>query len=78
MRCRIAEIEIDFSADKVINHDVLARRTKSHRAVVLENVTGVLKFFQIALVKFGALALQIRSEIAADVRTFVPIESEPF
>src|SRR5438132_8533379 len=56
---------------------MLARRTKSQRALVLEDVTGVLKLFQIALVKIGALTLQIGSEIAADVRAFVPLQAQP-
>src|SRR5256885_15105941 len=77
MRVGIAEIEIDFSADQIIDNNMLARRTKPHRALVLENVTGVLKFFQVTLVEFGAFALQIRSEISATGRAFVPIKPEP-
>ena len=77
MRCGIAEIEIDFAAYDVVHNDVLAWRTKSQRALVFKDVTGILKFFQVALVKFCAFALQIRSEIAADVRAFVPLEAEP-
>ena len=41
-------------------------------------MTCILKFFEVALVQFRALTLQIRSEIAADVRTFVPVQAEPF
>ena len=77
MRRRIGEIEIDFAAHDVVDDDVLARRTKSQRTLVFEDVTGILKFLQVALVKFCALTLQIRSEIAADVRTFVPIQAQP-
>src|SRR5439155_19117696 len=77
-RCRVTEVEIDFAAYDVIHDDVLARRTKSQRALVLEDVTGVLEFFQVALVKRCAFALQIGSVIAADMRTFVPVEAQPF
>ena len=74
MRRRIAEIEIDSAAHDVVHDDVLARRPKSQRALVFENVTGVLKFFQVTLVKFSAFALQIRSEIPTDLRAFIPID----
>src|SRR5215216_834683 len=78
MRGRIAEIEVDPPAHHVIDYHVLARRSKPHRALILENVTGILKFFQVTLVEIGAFALQIRSEIAADMRSFVPIQTQPF
>jgi hypothetical protein len=78
MRRRIAEIEINLAAHDVVHNDVLARRTKSQRALVLEDVTGILKFFQIALVKFRSLTLQIRSVIAARMLAFVPIQTQPF
>src|SRR5207247_9776524 len=78
MRCGIAEIEIDFAAYDVVHNDVLAWRTKSQRALVFKDVTGILKFFQVTLVKFCALALQIRTKLAANMRPFVPIQAEPF
>ena len=53
----IGEIEIDFAADKIIDNDVLARRTKSERARVLKDMTGVLQLFQIALVKISVRSL---------------------
>ena len=74
----IAEIEIDSAGDDVVYDDVFARRPESQRALVLENVTGVLKFIQVTLVEFCALALQVRSVVAADMRTFVPVQAEPF
>src|SRR5205814_2036691 len=73
----ICEIEIDFAADDVIDHHVLTRRAKTERARVFENMAGVLKLFQIPLVNIRSLALQIRSEISAHMRTFIPIEAEP-
>src|SRR5437870_4363478 len=78
MRGRIREIEIDSTAYDVIDHDVLARRTKSQRSLIFKNMAGVLKLFQVTLVKISALTLHIRSEIAADVRSFVPIQAQPF
>src|SRR5262249_57897083 len=45
--------------------------------LILEDVTGILKLLEIPLVKFGPLTLQVRSEIAADVRAFVPVQAEP-
>src|SRR6266851_9148808 len=77
VRSGIRQVEIDFAADDIINHDMLARRAKSQCALVFEDVTGILQLFQVALVKFGAFALQIRSKISADVRTLVPIQPEP-
>src|SRR5438045_4524190 len=76
MRRRIAKIEIDSAAHDVIHDDVLARRTKSQRALVLEDVTGILKLFQVALVTFRSLTLQVRSEFAARMRAFVPVEPQ--
>src|SRR4051812_28739687 len=60
----ITEIEIDLPADKIVDNDVLAWRAEAHRSLILENVAGVLKFLQIALVDAGPFALQIRTEIA--------------
>ena len=78
MRRGIGEIEIDFAANEIVHNHMLARRAKSKRALVFENVAGVLKFFQVAFVNVGALTLKIRTEIPADVRTFIPTNSEPF
>src|SRR5438876_12378477 len=77
MRCRIAEIEIDLAADEIVNHDVLPRRAKSQSSLIFEDMTSILKLVEVALVEFCALALQVRSEISAHMRTFVPIETEP-
>ena len=77
MRRRIAQIEIDSPAHDVIHDHVLARRAKSQRALVFENVTGILKFFQVTLIKFCAFALQIRAKLATNMRPFVPIQAEP-
>ena len=77
MRARVGEIEIDFAANEVVYNDVFARRTEPQCALVFENVPGFLKFFQIALINFSALALEIRSEVSADVRAFVPIHAQP-
>src|SRR4030095_11633611 len=40
-------------------------------------MAAVLKLLQVALVNICAVTLQIRAEISADMRTFVPIEAEP-
>jgi hypothetical protein len=77
VRSRIAKVEIDLAAHNVVHEHVFAWRTKSHRALVLEDVTGILKLLQVALVQLGSLTLQVRSEFAADVRTFVPIQAKP-
>src|ERR1700726_4227638 len=77
VRSGIRQVKIDFAANDIINHDVLARRTKSQRALIFEDVTGILQLFQVALVKFGPFALQIRSKISADVWTLIPIQPEP-
>src|SRR5947208_10222899 len=77
MRCGIAEIEIDPAADEIVNHDVLARRTKSQSSLIFEDMTSILKLVEVALVEFCALALQVRSEISAHMRAFIPIEAEP-
>src|SRR2546429_1665211 len=73
----ICEIEIDFAADDVIDHQVLTLRAKTDGARVFENMAGVLKLFQILLVNIRSFALQIWSEISAHMRTFIPIEAEP-
>src|ERR1700693_3434583 len=74
---RIREIEIDFAANEIVHDHMLARRTKSERALVFKDMACVLKLLQVALVNFSALTLKIRAEIPADVRTFVPINSQP-
>ena len=52
MRARIGEIEIDLAADEIVDNDVLARRTEAQRALVFENVAGVLKFLSDSARKF--------------------------
>ena len=77
VRRRIREIKIDFTAHDVIDDDVLAWRTESQGALILENVTGILKLLQVALVKFRPLTLQIRSVIAARMGALVPVQAQP-
>src|SRR5260370_28547568 len=78
MRARIGEIEIDFAANEIVHDNMFARRTKSQRALVFEDVAAVLKFFQVAFVNFSALALEVRTEISADMGAFIPIQAKPF
>ena len=67
------------SADYVITGSWGKKALKeAKRAGVFENVTGILKFFQVTLVKFCAFTLQIRPELAADARPFVPRQPQPF
>src|SRR5438270_3407880 len=73
----IGEIEIDLSADQIIHHHVFAWGTKSEGSLIFKNVAGLLQAAQIPLINVVALALKIGSEIATDVRTFVPIELQP-
>ena len=73
----IGQIEIDLAADEVIDDDVFARRTEAQRALVFEDVAGVLEFLQIAFVDFVRARFEIRTEISAHLRAFIPIESEP-
>src|SRR5205823_10137017 len=77
MRARIRKIEIDFPADDVIDKHMLAWRSESQRPHIFENASTLLKFLQIAFVNLRSLALQIRSQIAAHMRTLVPIKTEP-
>src|ERR1700731_5496409 len=78
MRAGVGEIEIDFAADEIVHDNVLPWRTEPQRTLIFKNMAAVLKFFQVALVSFSALALKVRTQISADMRTFVPIQSEPF
>ncbi len=78
MRLFVRQIEIDLSVNEVVDDDVFARRPKSQCSLIFVDVAGVLKFFQITLVKFCAFALQIRPELAADMRAFIPIQAQPF
>src|SRR5205814_7279914 len=41
------------------------------------NVTVILLFFEVALVDFVALTLEIGPVVSANVRAFIPIQSEP-
>jgi hypothetical protein len=77
VRRRIGEIEIDFTAHDVVDDDVLAWRTESQGTLIFEDVTGILKLLQVALVKFSPLTLQIRSIIAARTRALVPVQTQP-
>src|SRR4029450_3714331 len=78
MRSGIGQIEIDLAADQIVDHDVFAWRTETQSSLVFEDVAGVLKFLQIALVKFRPLALQIWPELSTNVQTLVPIQAQPF
>ena len=78
MRSGIRQVEIDFAADKIIDYHMLPRRTEPQCAFVFENVTGIPELFQVAFVNLSALALQIGPEITACVRSFIPIQTEPF
>src|SRR5205085_12006188 len=78
VRARVREIEINLAANEIVDDDVLTRRTEAQRALVFEDVTTVLKFFQVTLVNLRALTLEIRAKFSPDVGTFVPINSEPF
>src|SRR5437016_4811061 len=73
----IRKIKIDFAADNVIDKHVFARRPETQCARIFENMTAVLKLLEVALVNICALTLQIRAEISANVRTLIPIETEP-
>src|SRR5690349_4162235 len=77
MRAGIGEIKINFSANEIVHDHMLTRRTEPERALVLENMSRVLQFLQIVLVNFSALTLKIGPEIPADMRTFVPVNSQP-
>src|SRR5437588_3713675 len=78
MGARIGEIEIDFAADKIVDHNVLAGRAEAQCVLIFKNVAAVLKFLQIAFVNFSPLTLKVRTQIAADMRTLIPINPEPF
>ena len=66
--------EIGNAAHDVVDHNVLARGTKSHGTLVLEDMTDI------ALVKLCSLTLQIRSELApvyGPSSLFKPSHSSP-
>src|SRR6478752_1457927 len=46
----VREIEIDLAANEIVDHYMLAGRTKPQRALIVEDVTGILQFLQVALV----------------------------
>src|SRR5689334_7431627 len=74
----VGKIEIDFAANEIVDHDMLAGRTKPQRALVVEDVTGILQFLQVTLVSLVPLTLKIGPELSAYMRPFIPIQSEPF
>src|SRR5215472_18285443 len=57
---------------------MLPRRPKPQCSLICIDMTGVLKSFQVMLVKFCAFALQVRAKLATNMRPFVPIQAEPF
>src|SRR5437868_5640143 len=73
----VRKIEIDFAADQIVNHHMLAGRMKPQRALIVEDVTGILHLLQVTLVNFIALTLKIGPELSAKMRPFIPIQSEP-
>ena len=52
VRFRVREVEIDRAADDVVHDHVLARRTETERAVVLEEVAARLELREIASRRF--------------------------
>src|SRR5437763_15352624 len=78
VRARIREIEINLAANEIVDDNALTRRTEAQRALVFEDVTTVLKFFQVTLVNLRPLTFELRAKSSPDVRTFVPINPEPF
>src|SRR5215471_2966106 len=59
----VRKIENDFAANEIVDHDMLAGRTKSQRSLVVENVTRILKFLQVTFINFVPLTLEIGSEL---------------
>ena len=62
----------------VVQNLRFARNFKKYRTVFVVRPSFFAQNLQVLPVYVGALALEIRSEIAAYIRAFVPVESKPF
>ena len=65
------------AADEVVHGDRFVLHAKTNRAVGFVGGAFVEEFLNAALINFSPLALQIRTEITADFRAFVPENAEP-
>ena len=77
LRFRVGHVELDVAADDVVHDDFFASEPKADRASVFVNPIRGAELVEIALVNRLALALEIRAEVAAHFRTFIPIKFEP-
>ncbi len=72
-------VHLHAPADEVVHDDRLARQLEARRAFLVHvDRAGGLEFGEVALVNVVALALEIRAEVAADARTLVPVQAQPF
>ena len=78
VRRRIRHIELDPPTHHVLHHHRLARRAKTNRPAVLIHMSTSLQAGQVFCVNVRTLALPVRTEIPALVRTLIPIQTQPF
>ena len=73
-----AAVNFDVPADPIREHDGLARRTKTNRAILLGvSVPRRGEPLQILRINVLALTLKVRPESAARLRPFVPVNAQP-
>jgi hypothetical protein len=77
MGAGIREVELDLSADLIVDDNLLPRGAEADGAIVLVKVAGFFEACQILLIDRPTLALVVGTVIPPLLRTFVPIEPEP-
>ncbi len=73
----IGHVEIDLTADEVGDGDGLARGAEAKGSLVFVEAARVAEDGEVFFVDFVALTLEVGTVVAADLRAFVPLESEP-
>jgi hypothetical protein len=74
----IRHVELDATTNDVLDHHRFARRAETDGAAVLVDMPPGLKDREVFFVNGIPLALAVGTELAAHVRTLVPVEAEPF
>jgi hypothetical protein len=73
----VRHIHLHAPADEVIDDDHLARKSEPPSSIVFVDMAARLEFLEVAKVDGFALTLEIRAAISANIRTFIPVQSEP-
>ena len=73
----VGEVELDLSADLVLDDDLLPGRAEADGAGVLVEISALFQSGEILLVNGAAFALVVGTMVAPFLRALVPVEAKP-